>query len=380
MKIAILSTNKRLYSTRRLAEAARSLGHETLVINHKRCYMNIASHKPAVHYDGAALKDIDAIIPRIGASVTFYGTAVVRQFEMMGVYTVNESVAITRARDKLRSLQLLSRKGIGLPVTSMANSPADTDDVLKIVGGAPVVIKLLEGTQGVGVVLAETNKAAESVIEAFRGLKANFLVQEYIKEAGGADIRCFLIGDRVVAAMKRQAKAGEFRSNLHRGGSAELIKITPEERSTAVRAAKIMGLNVSGVDILRSNHGPVVMEVNSSPGLEGIETATGDKIHRKKRAPRPYENTRPGLARFYQLWSVIHRRSPLTALAQTAGGHRNSLPANGCTGLTELVIPAYIVFENFAVVIIPVVQISFEASPLGHVFANPPRGCSAPAT
>jgi len=278
MKIAILSTNRKLYSTRRLVEAAQSLGHETLVINHKRCYMNIASHKPAVHYDGKALMDIDAIIPRIGASVTFYGTAVVRQFEMMGVYTINESVAITRARDKLRSLQLLSRKGIGLPVTSMANSPADTDDVLKIVGGAPVVIKLLEGTQGVGVVLAETNKAAESVIEAFRGLKANFLVQEYIKEAGGADIRCFLIGDRVVAAMKRQAKSGEFRSNLHRGGSAELIKITPEERSTAVRAAKIMGLNVSGVDILRSNHGPVVMEVNSSPGLEGIETATGKDI------------------------------------------------------------------------------------------------------
>ncbi len=278
MKIAILSTNKKLYSTRRLTEAAQELGHEPLVINHKRCYMNIASHKPAVHYDGKPLTDIDAIIPRIGASVTFYGTAVVRQFEMMGVYTVNESVAITRARDKLRSLQLLSRKGIGLPVTSMANSPADTDDVLKIVGGAPVVIKLLEGTQGVGVVLAETNKAAESVIEAFRGLKANFLVQEYIKEAGGADIRCFLVGDRVVAAMKRQAKAGEFRSNIHRGGSAELIKITPEERSTAVRAAKIMGLNVSGVDILRSNHGPVVMEVNSSPGLEGIETATGKDI------------------------------------------------------------------------------------------------------
>ena len=278
MKIAILSTNKRLYSTRRLAEAAQSLGHETLVINHKRCYMNIASHKPAVHYDGKALTDIDAIIPRIGASVTFYGTAVVRQFEMMGVYTVNESVAITRARDKLRSLQLLSRKGIGLPVSSMANSPADTDDVFKIVGGAPVVVKLLEGTQGVGVVLAETNKAAESVIEAFRGLKANFLVQEYIKEAGGADIRCFLVGDRVVAAMKRQDKAGEFRSNIHRGGTAELIKITPEERSTAVRAAKIMGLNVSGVDILRSNHGPVVMEVNSSPGLEGIETATGKDI------------------------------------------------------------------------------------------------------
>jgi ribosomal protein S6--L-glutamate ligase len=278
MKIAILSTNRRLYSTKRLVEAGEALDHEMSVINHKRCYMNIATHKPAVHYDGRALTDFDAIIPRIGASVTFYGTAVVRQFEMMGVYTVNESVAITRARDKLRSLQLLSRKGIGLPVTSIANSPADTDDVLKIVGGAPVVIKLLEGTQGVGVVLAETNKAAESVIEAFRGLRANFLVQEYIKEAGGADIRCFVIGDRAVAAMKRQAKAGEFRSNLHRGGSAELVKITPEERSTAVRAAKIMGLNIAGVDILRSNHGPVVMEVNSSPGLEGIETATGKDV------------------------------------------------------------------------------------------------------
>jgi ribosomal protein S6--L-glutamate ligase len=210
--------------------------------------------------------------------VTFYGSAVVRQFEMMGTFSLNESVAISRSRDKLRSLQLLSRKGIGLPVTGFANSPDDTYDLLQLVGGAPVVVKLLEGTQGKGVVLAETRKAAESVVEAFRGLNANFLVQEFIKEAGGADIRCFVIGDKVVASMKRQAQEGEFRSNLHRGGSSKLIKITPEERSTAVRSAKIMGLNVAGVDILRSNHGPVVIEVNSSPGLEGIETATGKDI------------------------------------------------------------------------------------------------------
>jgi len=197
---------------------------------------------------------------------------------VMGVYSVNESVAITRSRDKLRALQLLARKGIGLPVTGFANSPGDTVDLLNLVGGTPVVIKLLEGTQGVGVVLAETRKAAESVIEAFRGLNANFLVQEFIKEAGGADIRCFVIGGKVVAAMKRQGKEGEFRSNLHRGGSAELVKLTPEERSTAVRASRIMGLNVAGVDLLRSNHGPVVMEVNSSPGLEGIEKATGKDV------------------------------------------------------------------------------------------------------
>jgi ribosomal protein S6--L-glutamate ligase len=240
--------------------------------------MNIASFKPSIHYDGKVLSDFDAIIPRIGASVTFYGTAVVRQFEMMGVFSLNESVAISRSRDKLRSMQLLARKGIGLPVTGFANSPADTDDLLDLVGGAPVVVKLLEGTQGKGIVLAETRKAAESVVEAFRGLNANFLVQEFVKEAGGADIRCFVVGDKVVAAMKRQAQEGEFRSNLHRGGSAQLIKITPEERSTAVRAAKIMGLNVSGVDLLRSNHGPVVMEVNSSPGLQGIEEATGKDV------------------------------------------------------------------------------------------------------
>ena len=240
--------------------------------------MNITSHRPKVVFRGEELEDFDAIIPRIGASVSFFGTAVVRQFEMMGVYSVNESVAISRSRDKLRASQLLARRGIGLPVTGFANSPGDTEDLIKIAGGARVVIKLLEGTQGVGVVLAETKKAAESVIEAFRGLKANFMVQEYIKEAGGADIRCFVIGDKVVAAMKRQGKEGEFRSNLHRGGSASLIKITPEERSTAVRSAKVMGLNVAGVDLLRSNHGPVVMEVNSSPGLEGIEKATGKDV------------------------------------------------------------------------------------------------------
>ncbi len=278
MKIGILSRNRKLYSTRRLVQAAQQRGHQVQVINHLRCYMNIASFKPSIHYDGKLLEGFDAIIPRIGASVTFYGSAVVRQFEMMGTFSLNESVAISRSRDKLRSLQLLSRKGIGLPVTGFAHSPDDTDDLLNLVGGAPVVVKLLEGTQGKGVVLAETRNAAESVVEAFRGLNANFLVQEFIKEAKGADIRCFVIGEKVVASMMRQAGEGEFRSNLHRGGTAKLIKVTPEERSTAVRSARIMGLNVAGVDILRSNHGPVVMEVNSSPGLEGIEGATGKDV------------------------------------------------------------------------------------------------------
>lgn len=278
MKIGILSTNSNLYSTQRLVEACKQRGHQVQVINHKRCYMNITSHNPSVHYKGKEIEGLDAVIPRIGASVSFYGTAVLRQFEMMGVYSVNESVAISRSRDKLRALQLLSRRGVGLPVTGFANSPDDTQDLLKIAGGVPVVIKLLEGTQGVGVVLAETRKAAESVIEAFRGLGANFMVQEFIAEAAGADIRCFVIGDKVVASMKRQAREGEFRSNLHRGGSATLIRITPEERSTAVRSARVMGLNVAGVDLLRSNHGPVVMEVNSSPGLEGIEKATGKDV------------------------------------------------------------------------------------------------------
>lgn len=278
MKIAILSRNAKLYSTRRLVEAAEAKGHEVHVLDVLRCYMNITSLKPEVHYKGENLTGFDAVIPRIGASVTFYGTAVLRQFEMMGVYPLNESVAISRSRDKLRALQLLSRKGIGLPVTGFAHRPDDVQDLIKMVGGAPLVIKLLEGTQGIGVVLAETAGAAESVIEAFMGMKANILVQEFIKEAGGADIRCFVVGDKVVAAMKRQGKEGEFRSNLHRGGTANLIRITPAERATAVRAAKTMGLNVCGVDLLRSNHGPVVMEVNSSPGLEGIEAATGKDI------------------------------------------------------------------------------------------------------
>jgi len=278
MKVAILSRGPDLYSTRRLKEAGEALGHDVDIIDTLHCYMDITSSKPTVRYHGEELPKYDAIIPRIGASITFYGTSVVRQFEVMGTFSVNESVAISRSRDKLRSLQLLSRKGIGLPRTGFASKPDKVDDLIKNVGGAPVVIKLLEGTQGIGVVLAETKKAAESMIEAFMGLKANILVQEYIKEAGGADIRCLVVGGKVIAAMKRQAAAGEFRSNLHRGGSAEIVKLTPAERKTAVDAAKVMGLNMCGVDILRSNSGPVVMEVNSSPGLEGIETATGKDV------------------------------------------------------------------------------------------------------
>jgi len=274
VRIAILSRKSSLYSTRRLREAAEAAGHDAVVVDYLRCVMNITSHRPQIIYQGKPLV-VDAVIPRIGASQTFYGTAVVRQFEMMGIFSVNESQAISRSRDKLRCLQLLSRKGIGLPVTGFAHSPKDVAGVVEMVGGAPLVVKLLEGTQGIGVVLCETTKAAESVIEAFRGLDANILVQEFIKEAGGADIRAFVVGDKVVATMLRQGAPGEFRSNLHRGGSAKMIKITPEERSTAVRSAKTMGLRVCGVDLLRSNHGPVVMEVNSSPGLEGIEASTG---------------------------------------------------------------------------------------------------------
>lgn len=278
MNIAILSRIPNLYSTKRLKESAEKRGHRVRIIDTLRCYMNITSKNPEVHYNGKKLEDFDAIIPRIGASVTFYGTAVVRQFEMMGVFTLNESVAISRSRDKLRSLQLLARKGIGMPITGFSCSPDDVGDLINIASGAPLVIKLIEGTQGIGVVLAETTQAAESVIEAFMGLKANIMVQEYIKESCGEDIRCFVIGDKVVAAMKRRAKPGEFRSNLHRGGTAELIKITPEERKTAIKAAHVMGLNVAGVDILRSERGPLVVEVNSSPGLEGIEKSTQEDI------------------------------------------------------------------------------------------------------
>lgn len=276
MKIAILSRKNSLYSTRRLIEAATARGHNAEMIDTMRCYMNITSSRPTIHYKGNELDTYDAVIPRIGASVTFYGAAVVRQLEMMNVFCVNDSVAITRARDKLRSLQLLSKKGIGLPITGFAHSLDEIQDLIKMVGGTPLVIKFLEGTQGIGVILVETSKAARSVLEAFLGLKVNIMVQEYIKEAGGADIRCFVVGGKVVAAMKRQAKSPEeFRSNLHRGGFATAVEITEEERTMAIRAAHIIGLNVAGIDIVRSNRGPLIMEVNASPGLEGIEKSTG---------------------------------------------------------------------------------------------------------
>ena len=274
MKIAILSQDASLYSTKRLKEAGEERGHQMRVIPYLRCYMNITSSRPSIMFNGNPLENFDAVIPRIGASRTFYGTAVVRQFEVMGVFSANESQAISRSRDKLRCMQILAREGVGLPITGFAHATQDIDGLIETVGGAPLVIKLLEGTQGIGVVLAETYQAAKSVIEAFRGLDANILVQEYIKEAGGADLRCFVVGGKVIAAMKRQGAKGEFRSNLHRGGDAEKITLSVEERTTAIKAAKAMGLNVAGVDLLRSNHGPVVMEVNSSPGLQGIEKAT----------------------------------------------------------------------------------------------------------
>lgn len=273
MKILILSRNPKLYSTEALVHAAEKRGHEVRVVDYLRCYMNITSRKPRIFVDGEQL-EADAVIPRIAARHTFYGNAVVRQFEMMNVFTLNESVAIARSRDKLRSLQILAKRGIGLPVTGFAHHTDATGELIKMCGGPPLVIKLLEGTQGVGVVLAETANAAESVIEAFKDLNANILVQEFIKEADGADIRCVVVGGKVVASMKRQAAKGEFRSNLHRGGSAEKVKISKQERTVAIAAAKAMGLNVAGVDLLRSNHGPVVMEVNSSPGLEGIEQSS----------------------------------------------------------------------------------------------------------
>lgn len=282
MRMCMMARNPELYSHRRLIEAAEARDHTLEVINTLRVTMNITSRRPALYFNGAKLPNYDAVIPRIGASITFYGLAVLRQFELMGVYALNDSVAIGRSRDKLRSMQLLAEAGVGLPVTAFAHDPKQTDQVIEMVGGAPVVIKLLEGTQGIGVVLAETHNSARSVIEAFRGANVNILVQEFIKEAGNSDIRVIVVGGKVVAAMERSGAAGDFRSNLHRGGSSRSIKISPEERSTAVRSAKRLGLNVAGVDLLRSNHGPVVMEVNSSPGLEGIEKATGvdvaDKI------------------------------------------------------------------------------------------------------
>ena len=275
MKIALMCRNESLYSHRRIVEAAEERGHEIDVIDHLKCHLDITSHRPAIYYRGEKLSKYDAVIPRIGASVTYFGTAVLRQFEMMGVYPVNESVAITRSRDKLRSMQLLARRGVGLPVTVFAHRTSKAEDILKLIGGAPVVIKLLEGTQGVGVVLGETEKAAESIIQAFGGVKTDILVQEFVKEAAGEDIRCLMVGGKVVASMLRKGKEGDFRSNLHQGGTATSVRITPAERATAVMAANVMGLNVCGVDLLRSKHGPVVMEVNSSPGLEGVEKATG---------------------------------------------------------------------------------------------------------
>lgn len=278
LNLGILSRNEKLYSTNRLKEAALALGHSVKVMDYLQCYMNIAEKNSLIRYKGNILELPDAIIPRIGANRTFYGTAILRQFEMKGIYTINRSIAITRSRDKLRSLQLLARKGVNLPATGFAHAHGDIQDLMAMVGGPPFIIKLIEGTQGIGVVLVETEKTAESVLQAMIELRGNLIVQEYIKESNGSDIRCFVIGDKVVAAMKRQAKAGDFRSNVHRGGSAVAVKITKAERELAVTAAKVMGLQMAGVDLLRSSRGSLVIEVNSSPGLEGIEAATGKDI------------------------------------------------------------------------------------------------------
>jgi len=274
MKIAILSRNTKLYSTKRIIEAGEQRGHEMVVLDHLKCVLVIEQGRPHIFYNGKEVIGVEAVIPRIGASVTFYGSAVVRQFEMMKIFTAVESQALVRSRDKLRSLQLLARAGIGMPKTAFASHPKDIDNILNQVGGCPVVMKLLEGTQGVGVILAETHKAAKSVMEAFLCIDANILVQEFIKEAKGADIRAFIVDGQIVGAMKRQGAEGEFRSNLHQGGTASLIKLSNEEKATALKAAKKLGLAIAGVDMLQSERGPLVMEVNSSPGLEGIEGAT----------------------------------------------------------------------------------------------------------
>jgi ribosomal protein S6--L-glutamate ligase len=278
MKLVVLSANPNLYSTRRLVEAGKKKGHEMLIIDHTKCDMVIEKKKPSIIYKGAEITDIDGVIPRIGASVTFFGTAVVRQFEMMKVFTATESQALVRSRDKLRSLQILSRAGLGLPKTVFSNYSRNVGSVIEKVGGAPCVIKLLEGTQGLGVVLADNQNSAESILEAFNGLQARVIVQEFIKEAKGADLRAFVVDGVVVGAMKRQGKEGEFRSNLHRGGSANIVELSDAEENAALRAAKAMGLGVAGVDLLQSARGPLILEVNSSPGLEGIETATGKDI------------------------------------------------------------------------------------------------------
>lgn len=279
MKIALLATDPDLYSHKRIMEEGTKRGHEMIFLKASNCYMSLNEKTPSVHYRGGyVIQEIDAVIPRLRPSQTFYGTAVLRHFELMGAYCVNSSLAIVRSRDKLRAMQLLARKGIALPKTGFANSPADSKDLIQMVGGAPLIIKLLEGTQGAGVVLADSNKAAESIIDAFKTLNANFLVQEFIKEAKGCDIRAFVVGSKVVGAMERQASGDEFRSNFHRGGTAVAIELTPEEKRIAIAAAKVMGLGVAGVDIIRSNAGPKVLEVNSSPGFEGMETFTGKNI------------------------------------------------------------------------------------------------------
>lgn len=280
MKIVILSRNKSLYSTQRLIDAGENRGHEMLLLDHMKTVLVIEQGRPHIFFNGKEVTDVNAVIPRIGSSATFYGSAVVRQFEMMKIFTAVESQALVRSRDKLRSLQILARAGIGIPKTAFASSPKekDIDNVIESIGGAPCIIKLLEGTQGIGVILADNHKAAKSVIEAFMKIKANMLVQEFIKEAGGADIRVFIVDGQIVGAMKRQAKDGEFRSNLHRGGSASVIQLSPEERATAIKSVKKLGLGIAGVDLLQSKRGPLVMEVNSSPGLEGIEGATGIDI------------------------------------------------------------------------------------------------------
>ena len=275
MKILILSRNKNLYSTRRIFDAGTKRGHQVRVVDYLRCYMNITSRKPTVYYGGESLGKADALLPRIGASQTFYGTAVVRQFETMGCYCLNSSEAITASRDKLKSLQILAQAGINMPVTGYASHTMDIEGVIEKVGSVPLVMKLLQGTQGQGIVLAETRKAAESVMSAFRQLEADILVQEFIKESSGTDIRALVVGNRVVAAMRRIAPEGEFRSNVHRGGKVEHVKLNPEEEKLAVVAAQVLGLRVAGVDLMRSNRGPLVLEVNSSPGLQGIETSSG---------------------------------------------------------------------------------------------------------
>ncbi|MBA2423206.1 MAG: 30S ribosomal protein S6--L-glutamate ligase [Chitinophagales bacterium] len=281
MRIAILSRNSKLYSTSRLMEAVRNAGHEAILLDHTKCYVSIEKGNPSIRYEGAEITGIDAVIPRIGASVTFYGTAIVRQFEMMRIFSANESQAIVRSRDKLRSMQLLSRDGLGIPKTAFADNSRSVDELIEMVGGAPLVIKLLEGTQGIGVILAETNRGAKSIIDAFLGQNIYILVQEFIKEAEGADIRAFVVDGKVVGAMRRQGKEGDFRSNIHRGGTGKMIELSAEEESSAIRATRVLGLHISGVDMLRSSRGPMILEVNSSPGLKGIERTTGIDIAQK---------------------------------------------------------------------------------------------------